>query len=43
MTRNQEIGAEGFILGWDSCRTWMCKQYNIDEAKVLADESIDLL
>ena len=41
---NQEISAEAFKLGWDKCRAWICKHYNLDENDVIAKEmSEDLI
>lgn len=38
---NQEISAEAFSLGWNKCRAWICKQYNLDEKEVIKKEEFD--
>lgn len=39
---NQKISSASFVMGWNKCRSWMCKKYNIDETKVLTDECINV-
>lgn len=38
---NQEISAEAYKKGWEACRRFMCKLYNINESDAIENEERD--
>lgn len=41
MVQETRSYAEGYVSGWNKCRSKICKKYNLDKSEVMAWENSD--